>query len=70
MRIESKFLTANVRITNVSVKDGRLAIEGLVKNALPVKVKVDLDDLKDVLGAIATDARGRLGNFLRNPFSR
>lgn len=70
MRIESKFLTADVRITSVSIEAGRLVSEGLVKEALPVRVKVGLGDLKDIVLAFVSPVKARIEKFVEERLPR
>ena len=49
MRVESKFLTADVRIVSVQLHGRRLVVEGLVKGFLPMRVEVGPEDLRVLL---------------------
>ncbi len=60
MKVISKFLTADVRITAVAYKDGQLEVQGLVKEFMPMTVQVGFDDLREMLQLVASPWRRRL----------
>ena len=70
MRIESKFMKANVRITSVALVDGKLVTEGMIKKALPVRVEMTVEDVRDFVQAIVGPLRQRLADRLPSPLSR
>lgn len=45
MKIVSKFLTADVRLTRISLKDGKIEMTGLVKEFMPIEIEVTLADV-------------------------
>ncbi|MBI2565549.1 MAG: hypothetical protein HYV63_00770 [Candidatus Schekmanbacteria bacterium] len=70
MRIESKFLKADVRVTTVTLVAGRIVAEGTIKNAMPVKVTMGLDDLRDLVRAVAGPFAERLRDVLPERLAR
>ncbi|MBT3221408.1 MAG: hypothetical protein HN348_20175, partial [Proteobacteria bacterium] len=69
MRIKSKYMTANMRITNVRREGKDLVVEGLVKEFMPMVVKVDFDDVK-AMSKVMARRRPRLRQSLRDMVSR
>ena len=46
MKINSKFLTADVRLTRISLKDGKIEMSGLVKEFMPIEIEVTFADVR------------------------
>ncbi|MCC7109043.1 MAG: hypothetical protein IT382_07135 [Deltaproteobacteria bacterium] len=46
MKIVSKFLTADVRLTRISLKGGKIEMTGLVKEFMPIEIEVSLSDVR------------------------
>lgn len=46
MKINSKFLTADVRLTRISLKDGKIEMSGLVKEFMPIEIEVSFSDVR------------------------
>lgn len=46
MRIESKFLTADVRLTGARFENRKLVTEGLLKEFMPVVVEMEAADMR------------------------
>ena len=46
MKINSKFLTADVRLTRISLKGGKIEMTGLVKEFMPIEIEVTLADVR------------------------
>lgn len=46
MKIASKFLTADVRLTRISLKDGKIEMSGLVKEFMPIEIEVSYADVR------------------------
>ena len=64
MRVVSKFLTADVRITRVAIEGRKVVIEGMVKQMLPMTVELAPADALEMLHAAATPLRRRLADLL------
>ncbi len=67
MRVESKFLTADVRITAVSLKERHVVVEGLVKEFMPMTVYVGLDDLRLMAHVLLQPVRDRIERYIPKP---
>lgn len=69
MRVVSKFLTADVRITRVAFEGRKVVIEGLVKQMLPMTVQLEPADALEMLRAVAAPLRRRLAAVLPAPLA-
>lgn len=74
MRVESKFLTADARITSVTVKDRSVIMEALVKEFMPMKVEMSPADFKQVAKLMAEPllnrVEGRMPKFLKKTLEK
>ena len=46
MKIISKFLTADVRLTRISIKEGKIEMTGVVKEFMPIEIEVSFADVR------------------------
>ncbi|OGQ11128.1 MAG: hypothetical protein A2138_20895 [Deltaproteobacteria bacterium RBG_16_71_12] len=46
MKIISKFLTADVRLTRISLKAGKIEMTGVVKEFMPIEIEVSFADVR------------------------
>ncbi|MCZ7680781.1 MAG: hypothetical protein M5U28_19215 [Sandaracinaceae bacterium] len=60
MKVVSKFLTAEVRIVRVAIEGRQLVVEGMVKEIMPMRVEMGLDDAKLMARALVAGLRERL----------
>jgi hypothetical protein len=70
MKVESKFLTAEVQITGAELSARRVVIDGLVKGFMPMKVIVDGNDLKRLIQLLLKPVLERLESMLPGPLGR
>jgi hypothetical protein len=49
MKITSKFLTADVKLTRLSLRGGRVEMSGLVKGFMPIEIEAGPEDVRHVL---------------------
>ena len=64
MKVISKFLTAEVRITKVTLAGRKIVVEGMVKELLPMTVELSADDVRTMVLAVAAPLRERLAQRL------
>jgi len=57
MRVVSKFLTAEVRVTKLSLEGRKLRVEGLVKDFMPMTVELSPADAAQLLALAAEPLR-------------
>ncbi len=57
MKIVSKFLTADVRMTRLTLRGRTVVLEGLVKEFMPMTVEVDAADVRAFLAVAAVPLR-------------
>lgn len=67
MKVISKFLTADVRIVEVRWDDGKVVIEGSVKEFMPMTVELSPDDIKYAVQLLARPALSQLADRLPEP---
>ncbi len=70
MHIASKFLTAPIRVTGIRWKDGKLLVEGLIKDYLPMTVEMGLPDVRDAAMAAIRPLRDRVARHLPSRLRR
>lgn len=46
MKIISKFLTADVRLTRISLNKGKIEMSGMVKEFMPIEIEVSFADVR------------------------
>ncbi len=64
MRVVSKFMTADVRIVRVTYEDGQIVVEGMVKEFMPMTVKMGPSDVAEMAMAVSRPLRERLASRL------
>ena len=64
MKVISKFLTAEVRITKVTLAGRKIVVEGMVKELLPMTVELAADDIRTMVLAATAPLRERLARRL------
>lgn len=67
MRIESKFMTADVRLTTARLEGNKLVTEGLVKEFMPVKMEMDPQDVRLLLRLLLDPLMNRIRVALPKP---
>lgn len=69
MKIISKFLTADVRLTQVELRGRTVVMQGLVKEFMPMTVEVEVADLKTLAQLVAVPLKAELRRRLE-PLAR
>ena len=67
MKVISKFLTADMRITAVAFEGKKVVLKGLLKNFMPMTVEVDLHDVVQLLRVVSEPLRTRILALLPAP---
>ena len=57
MKINSKFLTADVRLTSISLKNGKIEMSGLVKEFMPIEIEVSFADVRATAQLVGAELR-------------
>jgi aspartyl/asparaginyl-tRNA synthetase len=57
VKINSKFLTADVRLTRISLKDGKIEMSGLVKEFMPIEIEVTFADVRATARLVRDELR-------------
>ncbi len=60
MKIVSKFLTADMRVTSVRLQGRSIVVEGLVKEFMPMTVEIDAADVREFARVLVEPLRARL----------
>ena len=60
MKIVSKFLTADMRVTSVRLQGRSIVVEGLVKELMPMTVEIDAADVREFARVLVEPLRARL----------
>ncbi len=60
MKIISKFLTAEMRVTSVRLERRTVVMEGIVKEFMPMTVEIDASDIRELIRVLAQPLRARL----------
>lgn len=60
MRVVSKMLTADVRVVRVALEDGKMVMEGMVKEIMPMRVEMTRADVAEMLRVASLPLRERL----------
>lgn len=75
MKITSKFLTADVQLTRLTLRNGKIEMSGMVKGFMPIEIEASAADLRLVLSLAKREfpaLRAHAVSFLKDrvPFLR